>query len=196
MTMQASKHSDEVWIILSVETAERPMAEYDHNRSTMESYHTMTREEFPVSGNAVYRLEAASASIDSHDILSVTTSVLFLRRRALTVFKKLAPDLVSFKSAEVHATDRVIDGFEMVKPLTVLDCIDLEASELTWLVPKRYISKIRKLRFKKDCIAGHQFAREELSQHLLISAEIKAELAAIDPDGFDARRPEDLTSLV
>ncbi|WP_425102123.1 hypothetical protein [Tropicibacter sp. S64] len=182
--------SDAIWVIESIETSKYPMAEYDHDRSSMESYNTLIGEPFPEEGEAMLTVDCSLEAIAGRSILSCTSHCLFLRGPASDLFRELGP-AVSIKRATLRAENGVCSDAVLVKPLVIAECLDRDASRIDWLWKGRYVSRVHRLVLKAGCMEGHDFVRDEATGLLLISDRIKAALEGIDADAFAAVRPKD-----
>ncbi len=166
------------------------MAEYDHERATMGSYHTITGEVFPKEGEPVLRLDCEPDRITGRTVLSCTSSCLLLRGAALEFFQQEIAEEVSIKPVGLFANGVAVEGFCFVKPLQVWDCLDRGASKIDWIWKGRYVSRIHSLVLTPDCLSGSNFVRDEATSLLLVSDHVKQAMERIDKNAFVALPPD------
>lgn len=188
------------WIWDSPPEKQTPVwAEYDHGKSTFQSYLTLIGQRQPEdAGEAILRLTGGGLKKVEHFHClpnSAGGNIIIDDLLQRIILRHASSDEVQFYPVIIKGKDGETDRYSFVIPLVHLPCIDLENSrvKLNEHLSEPRVRFFGSLVHLPGCLGDHAIARDSLyPSHTLVSDALKDELAATRDKGLAFYQPEEM----
>ncbi len=134
------------------------------------------------------------AVLDRHHCLPGSNAAPLVDKTIKPILEKFAPGAIEFVPVTVLAKGLEIKRFSFARPLTVLDCLDMEQSEINYTLKIGNVVTVHdygELVLKPNCLGEHHLARLRTPKFTMVSEELKQALEATGDPGIDFEKPKD-----